>query len=128
MVHHFAVLVHVAAQDAFQGTQQTFESVPVDPDESTGGDRFDASLPDSIFHQGDLPKVFSSLVLENFLNRAVVLAFFSYALSLCNDIEFVAGLSLPHNILVGAETFFSEGVTNLVSFVWIHIRQNINFG
>lgn len=121
MIYHFSVFFHISAQDSFQRTEKSFECVSVNPNQSARSSCLDTGLSNGVSHQCNFSEIFTCFVLENFLDRPAALFFFSNAFSFCNDIELISIFALFHNILVWSKALFSQGVTDLFSFIAIHI-------
>ena len=107
VIHHFSVFLHVSAQDSLQWTQQTLESISVDPNESAWSCGFNTGLSDSVFHQSNFTKVLSRLVFKHFLNWPHTLFLLSDTLTFSNDVKLITRLTLSHNILIRPEAFLS---------------------
>lgn len=128
MIDYFSVFFHVSSQNSLKWTEKSLESASINPNKSAWNYCFNACLSDCVFHKSDLSEILASLIIEDFLNGAVILTFFSDKFSFSDDVKLVSNIALMNNVLIGPKLFFFQSIANLILFIRVHFSQNINRG
>lgn len=121
LVDNFSVFLHISTKNSFKRTKKSLESASVNPNKSTRSQSLYTCLPDGIFHQSNFSKVLSCTIIKNFVNRPVILSLFSDELSLSDNIELITSIALTYNIFVSSKVLLFQSITNLISFIRIHL-------